>query len=95
VPLRGSHDDWETVAEVQQVFEAELLVLRLREAGIEAQALDSSFEQVPIPNVRNFENVRVLVPTGMAEQARRILKETVALPEDGEPAAAGGKEPGE
>jgi len=97
----GSYDDWEEVAKVRQVYEAELIALHLQEAGIEAQVLDQSFEQVPLPNVDNFEVVRVLVPTGRAEEARRVLSGQVTLPEDveqpaGEPEvpAVAGDEPG-
>jgi hypothetical protein len=77
-------DDWQEVARVGQVYEAELIALRLSEAGIEAQVLDQSFEQVPLPNVENFEVVRVLVPTEKAEEARRVLSAPSILPEDAE-----------
>ena len=35
-----SHGDWDVVLEANQVFEAELAVLRLREAGIDVCVID-------------------------------------------------------
>ena len=52
-PSKGSYDGWEQVAETSQVFEAELMALRLRESGIEAEVIDQSFKQEPLPNVRH------------------------------------------
>jgi hypothetical protein len=46
-----SHDDWDTVMEAGQVYEAELAALRLREAGIEARVIDQSYRQEPLPSV--------------------------------------------
>lgn len=82
----GSHGGWDQVIETSQVYEAELAALRLREAGIEAQVVDQSFRQEPLPDVRSFAVVRVLVPVERAEEARRILAEPLYLPEDGEEA---------
>jgi Putative prokaryotic signal transducing protein len=79
-----SHDDWDTVMEAGQVYEAELAALRLRDAGIEARVIDQSYRQEPIPSVRAFSVVRVLVPAERAEEARRVLAEGRALPEDAE-----------
>ena len=62
-----SHGDWDVVLEANQVFEAELAALRLREAGIEARVIDQSYRQEPLPLVRSFALVRVLVE---AERAR-------------------------
>jgi hypothetical protein len=74
-------------AETAQIFEAELIALRLREKGIEAQVVDMSFRQEPLPNVRSFAVVRVLVPEDRLDAARAILAQTeAALPEDGESA---------
>ena len=81
LPTRGSYDGWEQVAETPQVFEAELMALRLRESGIEAEVIDQSFKQEPLPNVRSFAVVRVLVPGDKAELAREVLKRSVDLPE--------------
>lgn len=74
--------DWEQVAEAAQVYEAELMALRLRASGIEAQVLDQSFHQEPLPNVRSFSVVRVMVTKGRAEEARRILAQPDPLPAD-------------
>jgi hypothetical protein len=79
-----SYGDWDTAAEASQVFEAELMALRLREAGIEARVIDQSYRQEPVPSVRALSLVRVLVPAGRAEEARRLLAERADLPEDGE-----------
>jgi hypothetical protein len=81
LPRGGSYDGWEEVAETSQVFEAELMALRLREAGIEAEVLDQSFKQEPLPNVRSFSVVRVLVRAEQARQARELLQRPVDLPE--------------
>jgi len=81
LPRRGSYDGWEQVAETRQVFEAELMALRLRESGIEAEVLDQSFKQEPLPNVRSFAVVRVLVPAEQATRAREVLARPVDLPE--------------
>jgi hypothetical protein len=69
------------VAETAQVFEAELMALRLREAGIETEVIDQSFKQEPLPNVRSFALVRVLVPSDRAREARDILARPVDLSE--------------
>ena len=80
----GSHGGWDQVAETSQIFEAELMALRLRESGIEAEIVDQTFHQEPLPNVRSFSVVRVLVPKDRVEEARRILDRSDPLPEDGE-----------
>jgi hypothetical protein len=66
---------WEVVAEVGEVYEAELMALRLREAGLDARVVDKSFRQEPLPRVRSFAIVRVYVPEARAEEARRLLAE--------------------
>ena len=81
LPPKGSYDGWEQVAETSQVFEAELMALRLREAGIDAEVMDQSFKQEPLPNVRSFSVVRVLVPAATATLAREVLSRSVNLPE--------------
>ena len=80
----GSFDDWQSVAAVGQMYEAELIALQLQEAGIEAQVIDQSFEQVPLTNVSNFEKVRVVVPTARLDEARAVLERQVELPDDAE-----------
>jgi hypothetical protein len=79
------------VAETAQVYEAELIALRLRAEGIEAHVVDQTFHQEPLSNVRDFAVVRVLVPRDRADEARRILAEGLPLPEDAEP--SGGSDP--
>jgi hypothetical protein len=81
LPRSGSYEGWEQVAETRQVYEAELIALRLREAGIEAEVLDQTFKQEPLPSVRSFAVVRVLVPAASAAQAREALSRSVELPE--------------
>lgn len=75
------------VAETRQAYEAELIALKLRDAGIDAQVLDQSFKQEPLPNVRAFSVVRVMVPAAQEQAARRALSEGESLPEDAEQAA--------
>jgi hypothetical protein len=74
------------VAEVRHGYEAELIALRLRDAGIEAKVLDQSFRQEPLPDVRSFSVLRVLVPVESAEEARLLLSRERTLPEDAEEA---------
>ena len=78
----GSHGDWEVVLEASQVYEAELAALRLREAGLEPRVIDQSYRQEPVPLVRGFAVVRVLVKAEQAKEARRLLAERHDLPED-------------
>ena len=80
----GSHGGWEQVAETAQIFEAQLMAMRLRGSGIEAEVVDQTFNQEPLPNVRSFSVVRVLVPEKDAAEARRILDHPEPLPADGE-----------
>ena len=89
----ASFGDWDTAAEVSQVFEAELMALHLREAGIEARVIDQSYRQEPMPSVRALSLVRVLVPAERAEEARRLLQERADLPEDGELAPEPSEDP--
>jgi len=84
-PKRPSHGEWDAVLETDQVYEAELAALRLREAGFAAQVVDESFRQEPLPAVRSFARVRVLVPSGRAQEARDLLAVALpSLPEDAE-----------
>jgi Putative prokaryotic signal transducing protein len=78
----GSHGDWDLVHETNQLFEAELAALRLREAGLEVRVIDQSYRQEPVPLVRGFSVVRVLVKAEQAGEARRLLAERHELPED-------------
>ena len=80
--LPGSHGDWDVVLEAGQLFEAELAALRLREAGIDARVIDQSYRQEPLPLVRSFAMVRLLVKAEQADEARRLLQERQDLPED-------------
>jgi len=80
----GKFDDWEEIRVVRQPFEAEMITARLQEAGIEAAIVDQGFELVPLTNVSDFDLIRIVVPTGRVEEARRVLSEIPALPEDAE-----------
>ncbi len=80
----GSHGDWDAVLVTSQLYEAELAALRLREAGLDARVLDQSYRQEPLPMLRSFAVVRVLVKAEQAEAARRLLQEPRDLPEDAE-----------
>lgn len=74
-PKGPSHGDWDAVLQTGQLYEAELAALRLREAGIDARVIDQSYRQEPLPSVRSFALVHVLVPADRAAQARRLLAE--------------------
>ncbi len=78
------------VAEAGQLYQAELMALRLRAHGLDAHVVDQTFHLEPIPNVRSFAVVRVMVPRDQADEARRILAAVDPLPEDAE--AAGNPE---
>ena len=77
-------EGWVQVAEAGQTYEGELIALRLREAGIDAEVVDQTFKQEPLPSVRSFAVVRVLVPEDKEEQARAVLAHPADLPEDAE-----------
>jgi hypothetical protein len=79
-------EGWTQVAETGQPYEGELIALRLRAAGIEAKVVDQTFRQEPLPSVRSFAVVRVLVPEGEAAQAREVLAQSADLPADAEQA---------
>lgn len=81
---RVSHGDFDTVLETRQVYEAEIAAGRLRQAGLDAQVVDQSYRQEPVPSVRSFAIVRVLVPVAQAAEAREILAERAELPEGAE-----------
>jgi hypothetical protein len=87
-----SYDDFVQVAESGQIFEAELMALRLRAHGLDVHVVDQTFYQEPLPNVRSFAVVRVLVPRAEADEARRILADASPLPEDVDPEGGGGPE---
>jgi hypothetical protein len=78
----GSHGGWDQVAESGQLYEAELMAMRIREAGIEAQVVDQTFHAEPLPDVRSFAVVRVLVPSDCVEEARQVLDSQEPLSED-------------
>jgi hypothetical protein len=75
-------NDWVQVAEFPQTWQADLLVGRLRESGIEAEMLDQTFHQELLPNVRAFAVVRVFVPVVQEEQAKDVISKGFELPED-------------
>ena len=87
-------DGWTQVAETGQPYEGELIALRLRAAGIEARVVDQTFRQEPLPSVRSFAVVRVLVPEGEEAQAREVLARSVELPPDAESVADSADENG-
>jgi hypothetical protein len=84
-PKRPTHGEWDAVLETRQAYQAEFAALRLREAGFEVQVVDESFRQEPLPAVRSFARVRVLVPAQRAAEARGVLATAVpSLPDDAE-----------
>ncbi len=75
--------DWEAVLETDQIYEAELAALRLREAGLEAQVVDQSYRQEPVRLVRSLARVRLFMPADRAAEARAVLATAATpLPED-------------
>ena len=88
----SSREQHVQVAEAAQAYEAELMALRLRASGIDAHVLDQTFHAEPLPSVRSFAVVRVMVPGSQAEEARRILAEARPLPEDVDPDGGGNPE---
>lgn len=81
------------VAEAREIFEAELIALKLRSAGLDAQVLDQSFRQEPLPNVRAFSVVRVMVPAAQRVLAEQALLNAAPLPEDAEASPDGAEPP--
>ena len=77
----GSHGGWDAVFESGTAFEAELVAMRLRDAGIDAQVVDRTFTEAPMPDVSNINTVQVLVPTERAEEARAVVAQPVELEE--------------
>jgi hypothetical protein len=81
-PESNRPEDWVQVAEVTQVWQAELIAGRLRASDIEAEIVDQTFHQEPMPNVRAFAVVRVLVRMEQVEEAKRVLDQALELPDD-------------
>ena len=83
-PESNQLEDWVQVAEVSQVWQGELVAGRLRASGIEAEIVDQTFHQEPMPSVRAFAVVRVLVRREHVEEAKRVLDHTLRRkPADG------------
>lgn len=80
-----TRDDHVQVAETGQAYEAELIALRLRSSGIDAHVVDQTFHAEPLPSVRSFAVVRIMVPASQADAARHVLATSAALPEDVDP----------
>lgn len=87
-PESNQRQDWVQVAEVNQVWQGELIVGRLRASGIEAEIVDQTFHQEPLPSVRAFAVVRVLVRMEQLEEAKRVLDEAPELVDDADVASA-------
>jgi hypothetical protein len=79
---------WSQVAETGQAWEAELIAGRLRASGINAEIVDQTFRQEPLPSVRAFSVVRIMVPTEHVDEAQRVLDQPLELPDDVEIASA-------
>jgi hypothetical protein len=77
-------DGWVQVAEAPADWQAELIAGGLRAAGLEAKVVDQTFRQEPLPSVRSFAIVRVLVPEDQEARAREVLAEAE---QHGEPVA--------
>lgn len=87
-PESNQLEDWIQVAEVSQVWQGELIVGRLRASGFEAEIVDQTFHQEPMPSVRAFAVVRILVRREQAEEAKRVLDQALELPDDDEATSA-------
>ena len=74
-PKGGQFGDFVQVAEARSLVEGKLIAMRLEEAEIDAQVLDQTFHMEPLPDVRAFSVVRVLVRRDVAESARKVLSE--------------------
>lgn len=74
-----SYGEWEPAAEVPTLVEAKLIALHLEESGFETKILDQTFHQEPLPSVRAFSVVRVLVKHEQAEEARNLLRQPPEL----------------
>jgi len=77
-----SFGDWIQVAEVSELWQAEVMAGRLRQSGIAVQLLDQTFHQEPLPNVRAFAAVRVFVPKDQQGHAERVIAGGFELPDD-------------
>jgi len=84
----GRLENWVQVAEASQVWEGELIAGSLRASGIEAEVVDQTFHQEPMPSVRAFAVVRVLVPREQVEEAKRVLDQAFDLPDEAEATSA-------
>jgi hypothetical protein len=87
-PESNQRQDWVQVAEVSQVWQGELIVGRLRASGIDAEIVDQTFHQEPMPSVRAFAVVRVLVRIEQLEEAKRALDEALELVDEAEVTSA-------
>ncbi|PWT80692.1 MAG: hypothetical protein C5B57_11850 [Blastocatellia bacterium] len=75
-------ENWVQVAEVGQTWQGELIVGRLRQSGIEAQIVDQTFHQEPVPAVPALAVVRVFVPTAQEEEAKHLISHGLELRKD-------------
>jgi hypothetical protein len=89
----GRFGDFEQVAEAAGAYQAEFMALRLRAEGIEAQVVDQTYYQEPMPSVRALSVARVLVPNADAERARGLLATLEPLPDDVEVQAGDDSDP--
>jgi hypothetical protein len=78
----GPEGHWEQAAETGQLYEAELIALRLRSGGIEAQVVDQTIHVGPLPDNRDVSVVHVMVPADRLEAARALLATSAELPAD-------------
>lgn len=75
-------EGWVQVAEAPVDWQAELIAGRLRASGIDARVVDQTFRQEPLPSVRSFAIVRVVVPEEKEAQARAVLAEAEEYGQD-------------
>jgi hypothetical protein len=91
-PRGADFGDWKEIQEVPSLVQAKLMALLLEESGIEARILDQTFHQEPLPSVRAFSLVKLLVRREQAEEARRLLsepREPLDFSDEAEPGGGG------
>jgi len=71
---RGDDPDWVTVVKCRTLMEADLLVARLRAAGIESFLPDEASLAAALP-CNTYGYVRVQVPPAQFEAARALLED--------------------
>jgi hypothetical protein len=83
--------DWEILEVVGTEEEAEIMVGYLASQGMPAQMDSAHSHEFPV-NVSALGNVRVEVPAGRVEEARRLLEQRESLGADEQPSEGTGED---